>query len=413
MHILGVGIATLDVMSVVDRYPAEDTEVRALERHHRRGGNCTNSLAVLAQLGHQTSWVGTVGDDPDSRLLLATAAREGIDTSRRVACTGGRTPVSHVLLSRATGSRTIVHYRDLPELAAEDFATLSLRGIEWVHFEGRNVPALGGMLERVRDFGTRCSLEIEKPRDGIDSLFGLPDLLLFSRDYARHGGFADGAGFLRSLPRRAGQVLCCAWGADGAWAMDEAGDLHHSPAFPPPALVDTLGAGDVFNAACIDGALRGLTVAAMLREACRLAGRKCGVPGLQGLGRPADSEVALCRLDELDDPGSRGLQLPLASGGDLGGFLVRRGDRAFAYRNACPHTGAPLEWRPHQFLDADGRLIQCALHGALFTPEDGQCVRGPCGGEALEPLPLTLRDGWVIWQVPDARTTSRGSARGD
>jgi ketohexokinase len=411
VRVLGVGIATLDLVSVVESYPAEDAEVRALERYRRRGGNCTSTLAVLAQLGHEVHWVGTVADDADARDLLAAAAREGIDTSRRVTCAGGRTPVSHVVLSRATGSRTIVHHRDLPELSAADFAAVPLQGIDWVHFEGRAVPALGTMIERVRDFGTRCSLEIEKPRAGIEALFGAPDLLLFSRGYAQHRGYAGAGAFLRSLPRRPGQVLCCAWGADGAWAVDEAGDLHHSPAFRPPALVDTLGAGDVLNAGCIDGVLRGFSVAATLREACRIAGRKCGSPGLAGLARTPGSEVALCRLDELPDPGSRGLLLPLADGTDLSGFLVRHGDRVRAYRNACPHTGAPLEWRPHQFLDADGRLIQCALHGALFTPEDGQCVRGPCAGDALEPVPVAVRDGWVAWRVPAARTTSRGSAR--
>jgi ketohexokinase len=402
VRILGAGIATLDVVSVVDRYPAEDDEVRALERHHRRGGNCTNSLAVLAQLGHGVSWIGTLGDDADSRLLLAAAAREHIDTSRRVSCSGGRTPVSHVVLSRATGSRTIVHYRDLPELSAEDFAAVPLQGLDWVHFEGRNVPALGLMLERAREFGTRCSLEVEKPRDGIEALLGLPELLLFSRAYARHRGFADAQGFLRSLPRRSGQVVCCAWGADGAWAIDGEGSLHHSPAFPPLRLLDTLGAGDAFNAACIDGTLRGLSVAATLREASRLAGRKCGLAGLQGLGRPAGSTLALCRLDELGDPGSRGFQLPLPDCTDLPCFVVRHGDRVHGYRNQCPHTEAPLEWRAHQFLDPDGRFIQCALHGALFAPTDGRCVHGPCAGDALEPVAVEVCDGWVIWTTPAA-----------
>lgn len=409
MRILGVGIATLDVVSVVDSYPAEDTEVRALERHHRRGGNCTNSLAVLAQLGHEVSWVGTVADDADSRMLLAAAARERIDTSLRITCTGARTPVSHVVLSRATGSRTIVHHRDLPELAAEAFATVPLQGFDWVHFEGRNVAALGAMLERVRDFGTRCSLEIEKAREGIESLLGVPDLLVFSRDYARRCGFAGAEPFLQAVPRRPGQVLICAWGADGAWAIDEGGAVHHSPAFPPPRVVDTLGAGDALNAACIDGTLRGLTVGATLREACRLAGRKCGLAGLEDLGRPAGSELALCHLEELGDPGSRSLLVPVSGGADLACFVVRRGNCAFAYRNACPHTGAPLEWRAHQFLDADGSFVQCALHGALFTPEDGRCVHGPCAGEGLEPVPVTVRDGWLTWTVPAERTTSRGS----
>jgi ketohexokinase len=400
VRVLGVGIATLDVVSVVERYPEEDAEVRASERHWRRGGNCANSLAVLAQLGHEAAWIGTVADDDDARRLLAAAARERVDASRRVTCAGGRTPVSHVLLSRATGSRTIVHYRDLPELSAEAFAAVPLQGFDWVHFEGRNVAALGPMLARVRDFGARCSLEVEKPREGVEELFALPDLLLFSRGYAVARGFARPQDLLRSIPRRPGQVICCAWGDDGAVALDEAGALHRSPAFPPAALADTLGAGDTFNAAWIDGALRGLSVAASVREACRLAGRKCGLHGLDGLGRSAGTELALCRLDDLADPGSRGLVLPLADGTDLDGFVVRRGARVFAYRNACPHTGAPLEWRAHQFLDADGRFVQCALHGALFEPADGRCVHGPCVGDALVGLPVAVRDGWVTWTIP-------------
>jgi ketohexokinase len=395
-----VGIATLDVVSVVERYPAEDAEVRAFGRRCRRGGNCTNSLAVLAQLGHEAAWVGTVADDADARVLLAAAARERIDTSRRVACTGGRTPVSHVVLSRETGSRTIVHYRDLPELSAEAFAAVPLQGFDWVHFEGRNVAALGPMLARVRDFGARCSLEVEKPREGIEDLFALPDLLLFSRDYALRRGVAQPQELLRSVPRRPGQVLVCAWGADGAVALDETGALHASPAFPPVALVDTLGAGDAFNAAWVDGMLRGLSVAATLREACRLAGRKCGLDGLDELGRSAGTAIALCRLDDLADPGSRGFALPIADGTDLAGFVVRRGGRVSGYRNACPHTGAPLEWRAHQFLDADGRFIQCALHGALFELEEGRCVHGPCVGDALAALHVAVRDGWVTWTVP-------------
>ncbi len=229
MRVLAVGVATLDIVDLVERYPPEDAEVRALARAERRGGNAANTLAVLAQLGHEARWAGTVADDADARRLLERAAREGIDTTARVTHRDGCTPVSHVIASRATSSRTIVHYRQLPELEAADFARVPLQGVDWVHFEGRNVPALGAMLERVRDFGTRCSLEVEKPRDGIEALFPLPDVLLCARHYALARGHATAADLLAALPRRASQLLCCAWGADGAWAVGEDGALHHSP----------------------------------------------------------------------------------------------------------------------------------------------------------------------------------------
>lgn len=87
----------------------------------------------------------------------------------------------------------------------------------------------------------------------------------------------------------------------------------------------------------------------------------------------------ICRLDELPDPGSRAFELASPEG-PVECLLVRRGERVFAYRNRCPHTGAPLDWQPGQFLDLTGELIQCALHGALFLPETGECVHGPASG---------------------------------
>lgn len=46
-------------------------------------------------------------------------------------------------------------------------------------------------------------------------------------------------------------VLICAWAEKGADALGPDGLIVHSDAFPPESLVDTLGAGDTFNAAVI------------------------------------------------------------------------------------------------------------------------------------------------------------------
>lgn len=101
----------------------------------------------------------------------------------------------------------------------------------------------------------------------------------------------------------------------------------------------------------------------------------------------------LCQLDEIPDPGAKGVYLEQLR---LDLFVVRRGATVRAYRNSCPHTGAPLEWMPDQFLNLDGNLIQCALHGALFQIHDGGCIAGPCVGQALQPLTLEIRAGQVV-----------------
>lgn len=100
----------------------------------------------------------------------------------------------------------------------------------------------------------------------------------------------------------------------------------------------------------------------------------------------------LCRLRDLAESGTRGF----AEIGDGHGiFLVRKGDRVHGYRNRCPHTGAPLEWQPDQFLDLDGSFIQCAMHGALFRIHDGYCLRGPCAGQSLEPVEVRVEGDWI------------------
>lgn len=65
-------------------------------------------------------------------------------------------------------------------------------------------------------------------------------------------------------------------------------------------------------------------------------------------------------------------------------FAVQWRGQRYTYRNRCPHTGAPLNWQPDHFLNFEGDLIQCALHGALFRIEDGLCLHGPCVGRQLE-----------------------------
>jgi len=71
-------------------------------------------------------------------------------------------------------------------------------------------------------------------------------------------------------------------------------------------------------------------------------------------------------------------------------------DAVRGYLNRCPHAGHPLDLRPQHFLTADGTLILCASHGALFEKSTGYCLAGPCAGHSLTPVPLEVRCGFVL-----------------
>ena len=104
---------------------------------------------------------------------------------------------------------------------------------------------------------------------------------------------------------------------------------------------------------------------------------------------------AICRVEELADPGAREFELPTEAGTEFG-FLVRRGDSIRAYINSCPHTGAALNWAPDRFLTKAGDRIMCGVHGAIFRIDDGHCLQGPCEGRDLHPLTVELEDGQVF-----------------
>jgi nitrite reductase/ring-hydroxylating ferredoxin subunit len=107
------------------------------------------------------------------------------------------------------------------------------------------------------------------------------------------------------------------------------------------------------------------------------------------------SGVVLCRLDDIADGESNGFIMTRPEGGRVGVLAVRRGGKVFAYVNSCPHTGAPLDFQEGKFLNPDKTLIQCSTHGALFRVHDGFCVKGPCIGKSLVPIPVAVEDGAV------------------
>lgn len=107
------------------------------------------------------------------------------------------------------------------------------------------------------------------------------------------------------------------------------------------------------------------------------------------------TEIRVCHIDEIDDPGARGIDLPDADW-PSSGFVVRKGDAVYAYRNVCPHAGNPLHWKQDAFLTRNRDLIMCAKHGALFELATGLCVAGPCPGKKLTALETRVEKGSVF-----------------
>jgi nitrite reductase/ring-hydroxylating ferredoxin subunit len=71
------------------------------------------------------------------------------------------------------------------------------------------------------------------------------------------------------------------------------------------------------------------------------------------------------------------------------GFVVRFGREYFAYLNRCQHVPLPLDLGDNDFFDYDEKRLMCRNHGAVYLPDSGECIGGPCVGQFLEKLPIT------------------------
>lgn len=107
----------------------------------------------------------------------------------------------------------------------------------------------------------------------------------------------------------------------------------------------------------------------------------------------------ICAADEIDDESAREFQV-----NDQPVVVVKFDGQHHAYLNWCPHLGIELNFMPDQFMDDERRFITCVNHGALFEPDSGECVSGPCSGDRLVPVALEIRDGRILVGPPPETT---------
>ena len=115
--------------------------------------------------------------------------------------------------------------------------------------------------------------------------------------------------------------------------------------------------------------------------------------------------VKVCRSAVLENSGKGYvLNWPVATAeeGIQGGseieetaFLIRFQHRVYGYLNQCAHRPLELDWRPGHFFDAEGWYLVCSTHGALYQPQTGECVAGPCKGRFLSTVPVREAEGYV------------------
>ncbi|MCK0167979.1 PfkB family carbohydrate kinase [Jannaschia sp. S6380] len=234
-RLLVCGIAVMDYVHRMDALPSGGAKHRS-HAFDRIGGGCAANAAVgAARLGAEVTLMARLGRDATGDELAAMLEDAGVTPAL---ARGGRTPLSSVMVD-AAGERMIVNFpgADLPTTPPP------IPGFDAALTDCRWPEAAGAVLRGARDRDLPGVLDGEKytpePLAALAShvVFSAPGLRDFTGIDALGPALADAA---RRLPGRVAYTD----GPDGVvWAGGP-----HIPA-PKVAVVDTLGAGDLWHGA--------------------------------------------------------------------------------------------------------------------------------------------------------------------
>ena len=89
----------------------------------------------------------------------------------------------------------------------------------------------------------------------------------------------------------------------------------------------------------------------------------------------------------------------LTNGEKMTGFALLFDGSYYVYKNQCQHLPVELDWEENEFFDKDNKFIVCATHGALYQPQSGVCVAGPCNGKNLIAMPYEIANDFIVVTV--------------
>jgi sugar/nucleoside kinase (ribokinase family) len=266
------------------------------------GSSSAIAACGAARLGLRVAMVGVVGDDPFGRFMLDALSERGIDvTWCRV---DPHTPTgATVILASAADRAILTSLGTIDAASAADVPDDLLGRARHLHvgsyfLQGRLARDLPRLFRRAHDAGLTTSLDPnDDPRktwdDGLDEALAETDVFLPNgAEIAATGGRSDP---IEAATRLFERLRTAPWivvklGADGAALVDHGVGIERVSAYEIEP-VDSIGAGDSFDAGFIAGWLDGAAPGTCLRM-----GAVCGALSTRSIGGTAAQPTR----DELD-----------------------------------------------------------------------------------------------------------------
>jgi sugar/nucleoside kinase (ribokinase family) len=270
------------------------------KEEYRFGGNVRNSLAAVAALGEDATYLGTLSPEPEWAKVIEGLKGSGINTDYVGFKDGSHPPIATVIVLK--DSERYIAFDDSPlwklALPPQEKISAALEKTKLVLIDLNTAPQ--GTLAVVREakkVGIPVVLDAE--RDGMypDEFPGVLELSsesILPLNYAKKlAGENEIQKVLAKLWNPNRTALIVTDGPNGSYAITSADQAFiHTPAFKVEAI-DSNGTGDVFHGAYAVARVRGESVADAILYATAAAASFIALP--QGALR-VPSEDAIKKL---------------------------------------------------------------------------------------------------------------------
>ncbi len=237
-RVLCAGLATFDVIQLVDRLPHSDEKVAALDFLTAAGGPAANAAVASAWLGDRPTLVTALPRHPLSDLIAQDLAACGVDLEV-VAEYQGAPITASIMITKATGERAVVSPTSAATELPLEAPVPDLDGVGAVLVDGYFRSLSLPIARAARERGIPVILDAGSVKPYIPEVLREVDIAVVSEPFARDGMdlLADAGVERVIITQGGGSVLWRTPSGEGEVALN------------PVPVVDTLGAGDFFHGA--------------------------------------------------------------------------------------------------------------------------------------------------------------------